>query len=280
MAIRDFTSQHQPSSANRNMDDDAPSGLRQELIDVVYQVHRTRTRTVKKSWEPVQGEYHPQFNEANLHKVITQSLGFQPAGEPYGGFRYAVGRDIQKADWPRVYDLVSRLWDEIPVELKPEYEAGVNRILAAYSIAWDLANDGCLHRVTPPAVQQQVEAAFRELSDPRFAAALHSFQDAMNAYDDRPQRGRDACKNIMDCLEAVAKEVCRMPTATFGNVLAELRKTPGVLSPETISVLQKLYDMANNHFRHGMTTPFVLQKAEVDFVLVSCLAGILLFVRL
>jgi hypothetical protein len=29
-----------------------------------------------------------------------------------------------------------------------------------------------------------------------------------------------------------------------------------------------------------MTTPFVLQKPEVDFVLVTCLAGILLFVRL
>ncbi len=277
MAIRDFTSQHQPASANRNVDNDAPAGLRQELIDLVYQVHRTPS--TKKSFAPIQGEYHPQFNEANLHKVITQSLGFEAAGEPYGGFRYAVGRDIRKADWPRVYDLISRLWDEIPFELKAAYEAGVNRILAAYSIAWDLGSDGCLHRVTPPAVQQQIQAAFRELSDLRFTAALHSFRDAMNAYDDRPQRGRDACKNIMDCLEAVAKEVCGMPTATFGNVLAELRKTQ-VLSPETISVLQKLYDMANNHFRHGMTTPFVLQKAEVDFVLVSCLAGILLFVRL
>jgi hypothetical protein len=99
----------------------------------------------------------------------------------------------------------------------------------------------------------------------------------MNAYDDRPRRDIDVCKNIMDCLEAVAKEVFGMPTATFGNVLAELRKMQ-TLSPDTTSVLQKLYDMANNHFRHGMTTPFVLQKAEV--VLVSCLAGILLFVRL
>jgi len=276
--IRDFTSQLQDNtSANRNVDNDAPTGLRQELIDLVYQVHRTANSG--SPFQPIQGEYHPQFNEANLHKVITQSLGFGAAGQPYGGFRYAVGRDIGRADWPRVYDLICRLWDEIPLELKASYEAGVNRILAAYSIAWDLGSDGRLHRVTPPAVQQQIEAAFRELGDPRFAAALDSFQDAMSAYDDRPQRGRDACKNIMDALEAVAKEVCRMPTATFGNVLAELRKNQA-LALETIAVLQKLYDMANNHFRHGMTTPFVLKKAEVDFVLVSCLAGILLFVRL
>lgn len=155
----------------------------------------------------------------------------------------------------------------------------VGGILAAHSIAWDLGNDGRLLRVTPAAVQEQIAAAFSELSDPRFAAALNSFQDAMNSYDDRPQRDRDTCKNVMDALEAVAKEVCGMPTATFGNVLAELRKSQA-MAAETISVLQKLYDMANNHFRHGMTTPFALKKAEVDFVLVTCLAGILLFVRL
>lgn len=45
-------------------------------------------------------------------------------------------------------------------------------------------------------------------------------------------------------------------------------------------MLQKIYDMANSHFRHGMTTPFTLKPAEVDFVLVSCVAGILLVVRL
>ena len=70
-----------------------------------------------------------------------------------------------------------------------------------------------------------------------------------------------------------------MPTATFGNVLVEARKRQSMAS-ETIAMLQKLYDMANNHFRHGMTTPFTLKPPEVDFVLVSCVAGILLFVRL
>lgn len=69
----------------------------------------------------------------------------------------------------------------------------------------------------------------------------------MNAYDDRPQRGQDTCKNIFDALEFVSKEVFGMPTATFGNVLVEARKRQSMTS-ETISMLQKLYDMANNHF--------------------------------
>jgi hypothetical protein len=137
-----------------------------------------------------------------------------------------------------------------------------------------------LGRVLPPAAHSQVEAAFRELNQPRFAAALGSFRAGMNAYDDRPQRGQDTCKNIFDALESVSKEVFAMPPkATFGDVLTAARKQQSMAS-ETISALQKLYDMANAHFRHGRTTPFALKPPEVDFVLVSCLAGILLFVRL
>ncbi len=100
----------------------------------------------------------------------------------------------------------------------------------------------------------------------------------MNAYNDRPQRGRDACKNIFDALESVSKEMLAMPSATFGNVLIEVRRRH-LMSTEAVSVLQKLYDMFNNHFRHGMTTEFALKPAEVDFVLLSCVAGILLFLH-
>ena len=44
-----------------------------------------------------------------------------------------------------------------------------------------------------------------------------------------------------------------MPTKTFGDVLAEVRRRAGV-SSDTIAVLRKLYDMANDQLRHGMTT--------------------------
>jgi hypothetical protein len=69
-----------------------------------------------------------------------------------------------------------------------------------------------------------VEAAFRELSQPRFAPALASFQAGLTAYDDRPQRGKDACKNTFDALESVAKEVGQRPKGTFGEVLSDIRK--------------------------------------------------------
>lgn len=262
MAIRSFTSQFE-EPIGRSIDDDAPAGLRQEFLDAAFHV-------IEKG---------SGYSEARLYQIISQSLGMVPSGQPYGGFRYAVSRDIPKADWSRVYDLICRLWPEVPVGLEADYRTSVNRILAAYRIAWDLGEDGQLHRVLPPAARSQVEAASRELNQPRFAAALKSFLKGMNAYEDRPQRGRDACKNIFDALESVSKEVFGMATATFGNVLAEARKRQSIAS-ESISVLQKLYDMANAHFRHGMTTPFTLKPPEVDFVFLSSVAAILLFVRL
>jgi glutamate mutase epsilon subunit len=52
-----------------------------------------------------------------------------------------------------------------------------------------------------------------------------------------------------------------------------------IFAPETLSVLEKLYALANDNFRHGMTEPFKLGAPEVEFVYVSCMAGILLFIR-
>jgi hypothetical protein len=262
MTIRGFSSQ-QEDFTGRSLDNDAPCGLRQEFIDLAFHTFAGDQR----------------YDESQLHKIVTQSLGLAASGQPYGGFRYAAGRDINRVEWPRVYDLICRLWIEIRPNLKSDYRTGVNRILAGYHIAWDLGEDGQLHRVLPLTASAQVEEAFRELSQDRFAAARASFREAIHAYDDRPQRGRDACKNILDALESVSKEIFSMPTGTFGNVLAEARRQQS-MSNETISVLQKLYDMANNHFRHGMTTPFTLKSAEVDFVFISCVGGILLFTRL
>ena len=263
MVIRAFTSQLDDQVSGRPVEDDAPQGLRQEFIDAAFHILGPA----------------PLFGERRLYDIAAQSLGVAPSGQPYAGFRHASGRDLSKADWQRVYDVICRLWPEVPWDLQAEYRAAVNRILAAYRIAWDLGEDGQLHRLLPPVAQSQIEAAFRELSRPEFAPALQLFRESVAAYDDRPRRDRDSCCNIFDALESVAKAVREMPTKTFGDVLAEVRRGQ-VMSSDTIAVLRKLYDMANNHFRHGMTTPWTLKPAEVDFVWVTCIAGILLFVRL
>jgi hypothetical protein len=267
MAIRSFSSQFEDTTANRDVDNDAPAGLRQEWVDVVYLVLERQPRGFSKP------------DERKLYNIISQSLGIRPSGEPSSGFRHAIGRNVGGADWQRFYDLIIRVAAEIPQIFQAEHRQLVNQLLATYRIAWEMDDNDHLRRVLPTAIGGQVEAVFRELSQPRFSAALASFQQGMSAYNDHPQRGKDACKNIFDAVEATAKEVRQMPTATFGNVIAEIRKVR-LLSDETLASLQKLYDLANNHFRHGMTKPFALKSAEVDYFLVTCCGAILLFMRM
>lgn len=99
---------------------------------------------------------------------------------------------------------------------------------------------------------------------------------ARDAFDDRPRRDRDACANIFDSLESVAKEVFNIPNATFGSVLKHVRQT-NAFQGEITSVLESINTLRNRKFGHGMTTPFDLSTGEVDFTYLSCIGAIILF---
>lgn len=261
--IRDFGNLEGHEPPARNVED-APNGMRQELIDLIFGL----------------AEQNPEALLAErLHRIVGQSLGIGIAGQPYGGFRYACGRDINRADWPRVYDLISRLWPEfLRAGLNDQYREGVNRILSGYAAAWDLSDEGRLRRVLPPPAIAQINAAFHELDDPRFAAASALLNNARDAYDDRPRRERDACSNIFDAMESTAKVIYDMPQSTFGQVLAHIRQT-GALNEQIVGLLDALNALRNRNFGHGMAAPFNLRPADVDFTYLSCIGAILLFAR-
>jgi hypothetical protein len=261
--IRDFSEQSPGSSGARSMED-APRPMRQELVDLFFSLS-----------EHSQNDVPPE----HVYRATAQSLGIEAAGVPYGGFRYATGRDIRGVEWPRVYDLISRLRLDFERHgLGRQFREGVNRILAAYSVAWELGEDGRLSRVLPTAAQVQVASAFAELQNPRFGPALQLFNAARNAYDDRPRRDRDACSNIFDALESVAKETYTMSNATYGQVVARLRVT-ATFNADILALLSGINDLRNHNFGHGMTTQFSLTSAEVDFAYLTCIGAILLLTR-
>ena len=263
--FRDFTSSEEFPPTVRNVDSDAPSGMRQELIDLVF--HLTEHNS-------------PPLIDERMHRIICQSLGVSASGQPYSGFRYAAGRDLGKADWHRVYDVICRLWPEFEsAVVTGEYRQGVNRILAAYGVVWELTEEGRLQRHLPTPAQTMVAAAITELRDPRFAPALTLLNAARDAFDDRPRRDRDACTNIFDSMESVTKEVFNMPNATFGSVLRHVRQT-NALQGEVISVLEAINTLRNRKFGHGMTIPFDLSSGEVDFTYLTCIGAILLFIKI
>jgi hypothetical protein len=75
--------------------EDAPREMRQELMDVFFGL--------------VEQNAGVGLSDDRIFRVISQSLGIAPAGNPYGGYRYAAGRDIRGVHWQRVYDLIPRL---------------------------------------------------------------------------------------------------------------------------------------------------------------------------
>lgn len=258
--FRGFTTAEGRVPATRTVDDDAPDGLRQEFVDLVFGLAEQN-----------------QLDAAGIHRAATQSLGMHVAAQPYGGFRYALGRDIGQVEWPRVYDLLVRLWrDFSAADCADEYVGGVRRILAAYGIAWDMDDAGQLRRVMHPVAQERVDAALGILSAERFAGAQPIFNDARLAYDARPRRDRDACANAFAAMEAVAKIVRGMPNATFHRVLQQVRRA-GDLNGEVIAVLESVNTLRNRRFGHGV--PFTLGATEVEFTYTVCAAGIVLLAR-
>lgn len=189
---------------------------------------------------------------------------------------------LEKCYGWEIYNLIEPLYAELKSRGEyaqtREFADELNQMFGAESIGWKL-KDGKLERTLPLAARQQVDAVFTELENPRFTPALAHLIAAYKAYNARPQRGFDVCSNAFDACESVAKEIFALPAATFGDVLKEA-KSKKSFAPETISTLEKLYALSNNHFRHGMTEPFALGASEVDFVYLTCLAAVLLFVRL
>ena len=258
--IRGFTTAEDLVPRGRTVADGAPAELRLEFVDLVFSLIE-----------------HNHLDAPTIHQAATQSLGKQAAAKPYGGRRHVLGRAITEVEWPRVYDLMMRLWPDFSAtDCADDYVTGVRRILASYGIAWDMDDEGQLHRVMHPVAQARVDGALEILSEDRFTDAQRLFNDARLAYDDRPRRDRDACTNGFAAMEAVAKIVHELPTATFDTVLKRIRKTSD-LNGEVVDVLDSVNTLRHRNFGHG--GPFGLRPEDVEFTYTLCAAGIVLLAR-
>jgi hypothetical protein len=246
----------------RRIDNDAPHQMRTELLNSVFDLADDAVGP----------------SERALYNAITGALGIVAAVQPYGGLPRRASEHLNQADWPRFYDIILRL---VPEFTRPgrlaEYRNAVNTTLAAHGIVWDLGEDGRLVRVLPVEVANQVAATVLELADARFQAARELLAAAQDAFNAIPRRDRDACANVFDAMESVGRT--RFGGATFGDVLGNLR-TRGGIDQFMLRNLQSLEIVRHNHFGHGGQTAFGLQPAEVDFIYITCIAGISLLVRI
>jgi hypothetical protein len=260
--IREFSQRRGPAR-ERNVED-APFELRNELVDFFFYLA-----------DESQGRLQPLV----IYEATGLMLGVGIAANPMATYRARVSRDIRNAEWPRVFDWISRLWPEFDgVQLADEFINGVNTLLAAYGVVWELDGMARWVRVLAEPLRQQVTSAFVELDRAGFEPSRQLFVAATDAFNARPRRDRDACANIYDALESVAKIVYQMQNATFGQVLDRVRQR-GTISEPIQRLLRDVEVMRHNAFGHGMAEPFALSAAEVDFVYAACAAAIPVFTR-
>jgi hypothetical protein len=228
----------------RNVDNDAPREMRGELVDFFFRLANDSD-----------GQIQPRA----IYEVTGLMLGVGLTANPYGGYPARVSRDIGGADWWRVYDWISRLWQEFErVRLADQFREGVNVVLAAHGIVWELDDAGHWQRILAEPLRRQVAVGIAALAADEFAPALELFNAATDAFNARPRRDRDACVNIYDALESVAKIVFRMPNATFGQVLDRVRER-GIISEPIQRLLRDVEVMRHNAFGHGMAEPIRLE---------------------
>jgi hypothetical protein len=211
--------------------------------------------------------------------LVLPSLIVAPLGADGWNTLYTC---LERASAHRIYELLERIYRWF-AETKNDAEAilfekDLNHLMGEEGIGWRM-EDGLFERTLPAVVAEQVEDVFAELQAPRFEAAFIELKAAVKAYNANPRRDADVCRNAFHACESVAKEVFGMPHGKFGDVLNKARNDPRFTSL-VVPTLEKLSALAHAEFRHGMTEPFKLGPSEVDFVYVSCLATILLFVRL
>lgn len=249
----------------RTIDDDAPIPMRIEYGDALFALVERYSQM-----------YTDVPSPGRVHQVIANVLGQQVASAGSGG-RSAGIQLLIDAPWPRFYDLVLRFAHDLDGYLEP-YRYSVNKIFAAHGVVWDLSPTRTLERVEPVEVQRMVGAAFDELNDPLFEGGRAHLVAAIEAFNERPRRDREACADAFDALEAVAKARYELPNGKLDDAIKEARSR-GDITAEVAKAVSAINVVRHNHFGHGTTTPFGLRGSEVDFVYLSCLSGILLFAR-
>jgi hypothetical protein len=186
---------------------------------------------------------------------------------------------MKDSDWWLVFNLVEPIYENFATypHAQEGFAKALNETFAQESMGWRFEK-GELVRTLPGPAQEQLDALFRELSQSRFRAALESLITANKAFNAVQRRDSEVCEKAFDACESVAKEVFFPDCPTFGDCIKEMRKQNAFASL-TLAILEKLYALASAEFRHGNTAPFKLSAAEAEFVYLTCIAAMLMFVH-
>lgn len=109
------------------------------------------------------------------------------------------------------------------------------------------------------------------LGAPRYAGPLEHWNRSTSAAAAANPDWMSAAREAVSAVEALAKTVTGMHSATLGDCLKELRGS-GRVHPGVVKAIEGVWGFANTTpgLRHGSQTSLTISRAEAEFVISSC----------
>lgn len=228
----------------------------------------------------------PALSHALEVKDLHTSFCALVRDDPKAEYLYStVGKDelrdhLLSCDWWKFYDFVELAWRKLRDNPRcsalertvsaREYASAVNSFFSSFSVAWQLSDEGELHRVLGSSLADALSRATDVVAD--HPAARRLLEKAISFLSSRGLDPENAVKEAVSAAESFGREIYSN-AKTLGGVLDRLRKDDS-FPHHIVEVMDKVWAYANSKagVRHGGPDPSSVSQADADFFAQICAA--------
>jgi hypothetical protein len=253
-----FSKRHGHSIAEKpiTIREDAPSGLRDFVIQIVYGLKK----------------YEPSFLRDVICKVLRVSPDRNNWSE-YPNIAVEVETLIHGCEWYYVYDIIEAFWDSIGQEFREEFTNELNDYFKFGGIGWKI-DFGLIETRGDEVFENSISTVTTVLATAKLQTAQTEIKEAINDLSRRPHPDiSGAIQHSLACLECVCRETTGDKKATLGELI---KKFPGIVPRPLDTAIEKIWGFTSEQGRHlseGKVPDYL--EAELVVELTATLASFL-----
>ena len=257
-----FSRRHRPSENQIEITvrHDAPSGLRQAVVAIAYELNITPTP---------------------LRKIVCSTLRMAPDPENWTEFPnvdWEVRHILDTCAWFHVYDVIEQIYQAVAYErvnlshgklvvrnhlaVAESFANEINQYFREYGIGWQLT-EGHIEVRGPESLEEPVRKTQEVLKSTDRSTAADQFNEARIDLSRRPDPDiTGAIQHAMAGMECVMRDVTGDPRATPGAIL---KKNPHLLPKPLDDAVAKAWGYSSEMGRH-LREGRIPEYAEAEFM--------------
>ncbi|HXB45808.1 MAG TPA: hypothetical protein VNV85_17195 [Puia sp.] len=241
-----------PSEKEIAIREDAPLGLRQFIVQLVYDCG-----------------YQPSF----CRRIICRVLSITPDRNnwtEYPNIEYEASQLIEECDWFFVYDIIEAFGNAIDTNYREEFQDDLNLYFKQSGIGWKIEYGSIEYRGA-----EEFETAIKQvetvLETAKLETAKTEIKEAIHDLSRRPVPDiTGAIQHSLACLECASREITGDKKATLGDII---KKHPGIVPRPLDLAIEKIWGYSSEqgrHLREGLIPNF--DEAELVVGLTATIA--------